>query len=694
MSEYIRFSFEEKEGVNLEDLLSELNVILDHKPVVKPSKTRLSDEEIEIIAAEQLEFLNLLFPYLGHTKFRINYQDRYESLHLELRAMKRFDPKDTGKKGTARYTSFNTFKLDETCVDYLKSYIRQCNRSKFQLCEYFIFSAFDKNIAKNADTEPNMKRPAMCNATNTAMIQSLMLDFDKLSKEEFIEYYTRLRQVGLEGLVVFTGHGYQIHFLLNEPTRDVHALKAFVRLASVMGYPVDGGANTISQLCRMPATWNSKAYDPKFCYELSVIQTKWLIKTNKRYTLDELFLKLSENQCNYDESWDALSMDKPVAVNTADEEFRKSEQRKIKEKIQAKVKFENAIKEEKEKKKAEKKRQKEENEEKRAKILEKSSSAKRKNDVEVSFVALNLEEIYPMIKNIESHAIGIQNVLKGPVEKCANLTLKFIVAYFKSLDYKLDEIKEITNVWQGLDTFNYAWDDEFFVDSETERFFKAKYKIDKSDVPTLEDVYGQLFDEDGNYYSIKDQIIFDNEIFCNLRNIKTGPFYLFCVMKAEQHRTQQEMYTVKELKDIALKDVDTIRDNAKKLVALGLFEEISVKPQGKKGGRPTIYYKLTSKDIKEFTKIDAGKLDALLLRASHPVKSKRISERAFMVAVYVRFRAFGNRKSCYMKQQTMADEMGITRSMLSKAMTELEKHKLIKKQEHEVFSTLEYIIMY
>lgn len=693
MSEYIRFSQREG-GCKLEDLLSQLNVILDHEAVIKEAKTRLSDDEIEAIAIEQLEFLNLLFPFLRHTPFRINYQDRYESLHLELRAMKRFDPQDPKKKGTARYTSFNTFSLDETCVDYLKSYIRQCNRSKFQLCEYFIFSAFDKNIAKNADTEPNMKRPAMCNATNTAMIQSLMLDFDKLSKEEFIEHYTRLHQQGLEGLVVFTGHGYQIHFLLAEPTRDVHALKSFVRLAKSMGYPVDCGANTISQLCRMPATWNSKAYDPKYGYPLEVVGTKWLIKTNKRYGLDELFLKLSENQCNYDESWDALSMDKPVAVNTADEEFRKSEQKKIKEKIKAKVKLENIKKEEKEKKKEKNKKEKEEKVEKRIKTLDKSSSKNSRNDVEVSFVALNLEELYPMVDNIEGHAIGIQNVLKGPMKGKANLTLKFIVAYFKSLDYKLSEIKQITSVWQGLDTFKYAWNDESFVEAETERFFKAHYKIDKGDIPELEDSYGQLFDEDGNYYSIKDQIIFDNKIFCNLRNIKTGPFFLYCVLKAESHRSEKEFYTAKELVDLALKNIDTIRDNMDILVELGLVEKVRMKPQGQKAGRPTDHFKLTDKDIKEFTKIDAGKLDALILRASYPIKSKRISERAFMVAVYIRFRAFGNRKSCYMRQRRMAEEMGIDRTTLNQAIAELEKHKLIKKQVQEQFTVLEYIIMY
>ena len=61
MSEYIRFSQREG-GCKLEDLLSQLNVILDHEAVIKEAKTRLSDDEIEAIAIEQLEFLNLLFP--------------------------------------------------------------------------------------------------------------------------------------------------------------------------------------------------------------------------------------------------------------------------------------------------------------------------------------------------------------------------------------------------------------------------------------------------------------------------------------------------------------------------------------------------------------------------------------------------------------------------------------------------------
>ena len=179
-----------------------------------------------------------------------------------------------------------------------------------------------------------------------------------------------------------------------------------------------------------------------------------------------------------------------------------------------------------------------------------------------------------------------------------------------------------------------------------------------------------------------------------MRNIKTGPFFLYCVLKAESHRSEKEFYTAKELVDLALKNIDTIRDNMDILVELGLVEKVRMKPQGQKAGRPTDHFKLTDKDIKEFTKIDAGKLDALILRASYPVKSKRISERAFMVAVYIRFRAFGNRKSCYMRQRRMAEEMGIDRTTLNQAIAELEKHKLIKKQVQEQFTVLEYIIMY
>ncbi|MEE0976207.1 MAG: helix-turn-helix domain-containing protein [Bacteroidales bacterium] len=681
----------------MEDLLSELHIILNHEPIVKQAKTRLSDDEIEAVADEQLEFLNLLFPFLGSTKFRYNYQNRIENLNLELRAMKRFNPEgSSAKKGTARYTSFNTFRLDETCKEYLMKYIRQCNRSKFQLCEYLVFSAFDKNIAKNADTEPS-KLPSMCNATNTAMIQSLMLDFDKITKEEFIEHYTRLRQLGLEFLVVFTGHGYQIHFLLDQPTRDVHSLKAFVRLAISMGYPVDGGANTISQLERMPKTLNSKAYDPKFGYELEVIQTEWLIKTNKRYSLDELFLTISENQCSYDESWDALSLSKPLPVNTADEDFLKSEQLKIKEKIQAKIKLENIKKEEKEKKKVEKKKEKEEKVEKKAKNLGKSSSKKPKKDMEVSFMAINLGELYPMIRDIDSHAIGVQNILKGPQKGIGNISLKFIVAYFKTLEYSLDEVLEITDVWRALDTFGYASQNRSEIEAETERFYNKGYKVASSDVPALEDVYGELFDEDGNFYSLKDKVIFDNDNFCKLREITPTAFLLLCSIKANDLRENTKYYTENDLAELVLKTEKTVRTHMNKLVDLGIAKVEKRKPEGKKGGRPTKYYSLTEIDIEEikYTKVDVSKIEALLFRT---FKSKLIkeplSDRAFMVALYIRYRAFGNRKSCYMKQQTMADEMGIGRTQLTNAMTELEKHKLIKKKKHDVFTTLEYIIMY
>lgn len=684
-----------KEEVNLEDLLLEINIILDYDPVVKVSKTKLSDGDIKELAAKQVNFLRTLFPFIAVMPYRVNYQGRRENLQIELRAMKRFDPGDSAKKGTARYTSFNTFSLDQSCEEFLERYIRQCNKSKFELCEYFIFSAFDKNITKNADEEPS-NRPQMCNATNTAMIQSLMLDFDKLTKGEFIEHYTRLRQVGLEFLVVFTGHGYQVHFLLDQPTRDIHSLKALVRLATVMGYPVDPSANTVSQLCRMPFTLNSKAYDPKFGYDLEVIQTDLLITTEKRYTLDELFLRLSENQCSYAEIWDALSMIKPDAVNTADEEFKASERAKIDKKIKAKIKFEAVKKEQKEHKKTEKKKEKKEKVEKRAEILSKSAFKSSKNDMEVSFVAVNLKELYPNL-DIESHAVGVQNLFKGPIEGHANLALKFMVAYLKSLDYKLAEIIEITKVWQGLDTFSYAWNDEAFVQSETERFFKAHYKIDKGDLPALEDVYGELFNEGSAYYSLKDKVIFDNDNFCKLREITPTAFLLLCSIKANDLRENTKYYTESDLAELVLKTEKTVRTHMNKLVELGIAKIEKRQLDSSKGGRPKKYYYLTDIDIEEikYTKIDVSKIEALLFRT---YKSKRVkeplSDRAFMVALYIRYRAFGSRKSCFMKQANMAAEMGIGRTQLTNAMKELENHKLIKKKQHDVFTTLEYVIMY
>lgn len=221
--------------------------------------------------------------------------------------------------------------------------------------------------------------------------------------------------------------------------------------------------------------------------------------------------------------------------------------------------------------------------------------------------------------------------------------------------------------------------------------------MDKTDMPELEEFYGVLFQEDGAHYYLKDKVIFDNDNFCKLREIKPTAFLLLCSIKANDLREGTKYYTESDLSDLVLKTEKTVRTHMDKLVELGIAKVETRQLDNAKGGRPKKYYSLTDIDIEEikYTQVDVSKIEALLFRT---FKSKRVkkplSDRAFMVALYIRYRAFGSKNSCYMKQANMAEEMGITRSMLSKAMTELEEHKLIRKQSHEVFSTLEYIIMY
>ncbi len=684
---------------------------MNHPVISYKVKPRLSDEEIELVADTQIEFVSTIMPYLedGHG-YRINYQDKRESLQLELRSLKRFDPKPLGKsRGTERYKSLNTFNLSESTKAYWVKYLRECNRARTQNCQYFILSMFDKAIKpkKLKDIE-NIRGALMCNSENAALLMCYMLDFDNVSKREFVEQYAKLKELGISGNVVFTGHGYQVYITLTETTRDLHSFKAFVKLAKLRGFNVDAGACSVSQLARMPETFNSKAYDPKYKKEKEVIQTKWLIKSDNRYSIEELFAKMSDGRLNSETVWDYLGEVKPLPPLTSDEEFKAKEIRRIESSKRIK-KAVQKMKLEEDKKKTEestsnlegKSKKKEENkrktEAKREQIIKNKASKLKQTDLEVSFVSLDLREIYPMIADMDAHSHGILNLLKGPAEGLANLGLKFLTAYFKSLDYDLPEIVALATIWQGLNTFDYAWDDEDFVKSEVERFYNNHYKMDKTDMPELEEFYGVLFQEDGAHYYLKDKVIFDNDNFCKLREIKPTAFLLLCSIKANDLREGTKYYTESDLSDLVLKTEKTVRTHMDKLVELGIAKVETRQLDNAKGGRPKKYYSLTDIDIEEikYTQVDVSKIEALLFRT---FKSKRVkkplSDRAFMVALYIRYRAFGSKNSCYMKQANMAEEMGITRSMLSKAMTELEEHKLIRKQSHEVFSTLEYIIMY
>ena len=642
-------------------MLDDIQKIVSHIPEREIQKKRLGEEELDELADKQLEFLELVFPFLPY-----RYSDEY--LVLETRALKRTD----GRGGT--YLSFNSHNV-ATMKEYYKKYLEKCNKARTQNCQYYVFSALDKKAVpedKYSIETPKNSRAiyTMAKADNVRMTQILALDFDNLTKEEFVEYYYRMREAGLEPNVIFSGNGYQCIFLLDEETRDLGLLERFCTLAGLSGYKVDLTVISKTQLLRMPYSYNSKLYDPKKNkgVEPHVIKTEWLVKSYVRYDVNDLFLKISGGLTDADGYYDFLH-----SIDLKDE-------RELKQRLLGKE--------------VKKKKEKEPKKEAKKETKKKETKAKKqRKTAEVGVVDVNIHDIYNNI-DLTEFSIGVCNLLKGPIEGYANISLKFLTAFLKAQGYSLEDVIEVALNWAELDTFNWKWDDSDFVESEVIRFYNKGYKVAKADVAVLSEVYGAIELVNNDLYSIKDKVVFDNKTFRELKEITPTGFLLLCVMKAEALQANVKEFKESELARLSYKTEKTIRNNIDSLVELGFLTVEERKTDGK--GRPSKVYVLQDVAIAEvqYTKMDVSKIKMLLFMTVNMDKERRISDRAFMLAIYLRYRAFGTKRSCYMKQENIAEEMGVTRTAINKAMTELENAKVIRKIEHDVYTTKEYVLMY
>ena len=225
-----------------------------------------------------VDFLSKVHPELTNNSF--------QNSCVELRPINR-----SNEFNIRLNRSLNLWRLDKNAIDRLRDYLFKHNGQPY--CMYYSVFAFD--YQKEAYTKTGKKAIKGKITTDSAlMAHELVIDFDRISYMEFKELVKRFSEIDLEGIWVFTGHGYQLHILLDNPIYNDGELYKLVYLFRAKGFMCDPACVDSARLMRLPFTYNCKCFaNEEYDNEFNNPPLCKIVKeTNKRFSVSFIVEKL------------------------------------------------------------------------------------------------------------------------------------------------------------------------------------------------------------------------------------------------------------------------------------------------------------------------------------------------------------------------------------------------------------------
>ncbi|MEG0153422.1 MAG: hypothetical protein RR744_09690 [Cellulosilyticaceae bacterium] len=309
-------------------------------------------------------------------------------------------------------------------------------------CFYFSIYACDNKVtAIKSDGAPAKLQMA----ANTAhCTQILSIDLDNVTHEEYLKYKFMLTTAELFTVDVFTGHGYQMHLLLDKPTTDLIVLDKWLNAVRNYGVPADEKVIDCSRILRA-GFYNSKgSLEGDKYFGKEVYKVEQLANTERRYSLEQAFWQLG---VNYTPNKRPLDVGR-FRGNTAEEflsyQYRDEHQGNLPKEI--------------------------------LKDLKSIEKAIKKSNKDYSIEQINLKELYPQI-NTEQLPEGAKQMLYGFREGNANNVLMFLTLKLRYMGYTAETIITVIKTLAELDTFDYEWTAPYeYFESEVARFYYGEYK--------------------------------------------------------------------------------------------------------------------------------------------------------------------------------------------------------------------------
>lgn len=330
------------------------------------------------------------------------------------------------------------------------------------------YGVFNFNYHAQTKTKAgNVAQRGIVNDENAMYSNEFFMDFDECDEVQYWKYRKVLESIGIECLWVFTGHGYQAHVLLNEKNhKDYKNLTRFVYVARSRGLVIDPVCIDSARKSRLPQWTNYKCWEQKK-YESELNnppQTKGMADTEKRYSIQEVFNAIETL---------------PIVVPQELETLRDIERKRF------------------------------------SQIGKKDVTLLDLKDTNIEPQNKKLEELkqieYKHI-DIKDYPIPIQRMLLECPEGCRNLSLGFLIKWFRSyIKLSKEATKETLQQWNTvatiyIETFNTDFErfwnmNGLCYDTKlAQKFgfvdFKEKILISKEreiEIPnSLIDVFGQL----------------------------------------------------------------------------------------------------------------------------------------------------------------------------------------------------------
>lgn len=352
--------------------------MIDIKIYDKPKK--FNDKQLNYVVQRQITFLEKIFSFLKDN-------DKYNDGAIEIRVL----PRDEEKYINSR--CFWHTNSDED-VEYIKRINKEINGKYY--CLYYSCYAFDYSL------NVNKKQKGRINNENALFTVILPMDFDNMTEEEFLMGKQKFKDLGIETIDIFTGHGFQSLIMLNEKVYDTTIIKKWTNLLLQKGIKVDSALVDAARVLRMPFSFNCKEFDLKKTEKYikpKCIAAYIFNDTDKRYNIVDVFNKIRGLD-------DVIASDKEADTVNIQQQFITEKCKPISKKLKTKK-------------------------------------------IEVSEYATKeqIEKLYPMFKN-KNLQDPLLKIFYATPEGLRNKTMLFLIPFLKnSMGFSINKIKEIMVIW-------------------------------------------------------------------------------------------------------------------------------------------------------------------------------------------------------------------------------------------------------
>lgn len=234
-----------------------------------------------------------IYDFISATHPQIN--ESYEE-GVELRVLGR------DKEHSYNLRSLIFYNSNEKQLEALEKQVEKLNSLEKPFCFYYSVYSFN----------PEGKR---INKKNAQRTQILCADFDHIDQNEFDVILEDLKKKGLEpNYSIFSGHGFQIVYLLKEASANKELLNDFTLAMLENGYPVDEKIKDCARVMRLPFTYNSK--NPE-----QPIETYIYSKKSEAYDLNDIWRKLGVKEPEQTEDNQRTTKGQPTPKETPDNQF-------------------------------------------------------------------------------------------------------------------------------------------------------------------------------------------------------------------------------------------------------------------------------------------------------------------------------------------------------------------------------------